>query len=213
MDPVDFLKKAFNVGLFIYEELNRMEENKAEAQDLARRILRLSGITKFLKTEVRRVQRKCQSEPLSPESLACLKYVEEFFTGIEGMLQARTGKGFDGGFFDKVKSATKEFFGAKKWEDQLKAANVKVTQVLNELEACITAQGLPIQIESAAVLKKLQAQVQKEHRDILEIKRMLQFMNEQFSSSTRAATASLSAATSESKKASHCWYFAAGKCM
>jgi hypothetical protein len=175
MDPLDLLEKAFSVGKWIYDQFNMMEDNKSEAQVLAGRILRLSGVANFLKTQVNQ-KSGSPSSPLSPEVQACLKHVEAYFTELEDMLRAHNGAAYSGGFLGKVKSAvakTKQFFGAENWKEQLSAANSKVTEVLGDLETSIAAQGLVINIETAAVVQGIMSEVRREHSDILEMKDMM----------------------------------------
>jgi hypothetical protein len=175
MDPLDLLEKAFAVGKWIYDQLNMMQENKSEAQALAGRILRLSGVANFLQSELSQVKHKSgsPSSQLSPEVQHCLKHVEAFFAELEAMLRAHNGAAYSGGFFGKVKAAVakaKEFFGAENWKEQLDAANSKVTEVLGDLETSIAAQGLVINIETAAVVQGIMSEVQREHIDVLEMK-------------------------------------------
>ena len=169
MDPLDLLEKAFAVGKWIYDQLNMMQENKSEAQALAGRILRLSGVAAFLKSQVKH-KSGAPSNQLSPEVQHCLTHVEAFFAELEAMLHAHNGAAYSGGFFDKVKSKAKEFFGSGKWKEQLSAANSKVTEVLGDLETSIAAQGLVINIETAAVVQGIMSEVKREHIDVLEMK-------------------------------------------
>ncbi len=53
MDPLNFLEKAISVGTWICDQLNAMQENKDEVQNLASRVLRLSGVINVLKTQVK----------------------------------------------------------------------------------------------------------------------------------------------------------------
>jgi hypothetical protein len=177
MDPLDFLEKAFSVGKWIYDQLNTMQENKADAQALASRVLRLAGVLNFLKTQVK--QKPGGSSQLSAPVQACLSHVEDFFAELEGMLRAHNGATYSAGFFGKAKAfvaKAKEFFGAENWRDQLSAANSKLSEVLGDLEAAITAQGLVINIETAAVVQGLMSEVRREHSDVLEMKGMMQHM-------------------------------------
>ena len=182
MDPLELLEKAFAVGKWIYDQFNMMQENKSEAQALAGRILRLSGVANFLQSELSQVKHKSgsPSSQLSPEVQACLTHVEAFFAELEAMLRAHNGaaySGGSGGFFGKVKAAVakaKEFFGAENWKEQLDAANSKVTDVLVDLETSIAAQGLVVSIGTAAVMQGLMSEVKKEHVDILEMKSMIE---------------------------------------
>ena len=172
MDPLDLLEKAFAVGKWIYDQLNMMQENKSEAQALAGRILRLSGVAGYLKSQVNHKSGSPSSQ-LSPEVQACLTHVEAFFAELEAMLRAHNGAAYSGGFFGKVKAAVakaKEFFGAENWKEQLDAANSKVTEVLGDLETSIAAQGLVVSIGTAAVMQGLMSEVKKEHVDVLEMK-------------------------------------------
>ena len=70
MDPLLLLEKAFFVGKWIYDQLNLMPENKSEAQALAGRILRLSGVANFLKSEVKQKSGSPSSQ-LLPEVQDC----------------------------------------------------------------------------------------------------------------------------------------------
>ena len=169
MDALDLLEKAFAVGKWIYDQLNMMQENKSEAQALAGRILRLSGVAASLKSHVIH-KGGAPSSQLSPAVQHCLTHVEAFFAELEAMLRAHNGAAYSGGFFDKVKTKAKEFFGSGKWNEQLRAANSKVTEVLGDLETSIAAQGLVVNIETAAVVKGIMSEVKREHIDVLEMK-------------------------------------------
>jgi hypothetical protein len=192
MDPLVLLEKAFFVGKWIYDQLNMMPENKSEAQALAGRILRLSGVANFLKSEVKQKSGSPSSQ-LSPEVQDCLTHVEAFFAELEAMLRAHNGAAYSGGtggFFGKVKAAVakaKEFFGAENWKEQLDAANSKVTEVLGDLETSIAAQGLVLNIGTAAVMQGLMSEVKKEHVDILELKSMMKKLLRDRGSSPPAA--------------------------
>jgi hypothetical protein len=178
MDPLDLLERAFSVGKWIYDQFNMMEDNKSEAQLLAGRILRLSGVANFLKTQVNQ-KSGSPSSPLSPAVRVCLEHVEAFFAELEAMLRAHNGAAYSGGFLGKVKSAvakTKQFFGAENWKEQLIAANSKVTEVLGDLDVAIDAQGLVINIETAAVVQGIMSEVRREHSDILEMKDMMRHL-------------------------------------
>jgi len=191
MDPLDLLEKAFSVGKWIYDQLNMMQENKSEAQALAGRVLRLSGVANFLKSEVKQTSGSPSSQ-LSPPVQDCLTHVEAFFAELEAMLRAHNGAAYSGGFFGKVKAAVakaKEFFGAENWKEQLDAANSKVTEVLGDLETSIAAQGLVVNIGTAAVMQGLMSEVKKEHVDILEMKSMMEkLLRDRGSSSAAAAS-------------------------
>lgn len=169
MDPLDLLEKAFAVGKWIYDQLNMMQENKSEAQALAGRILRLSGVAGYLKSQVNHKSGSPSSQ-LSPEVQHCLTHVEAFFAELEAMLRAHNGAAYSGGFFKSAVAKAKEFFGSGKWKEQLSAANSKVTEVLGDLETSIAAQGLVINIETAAVVQGIMSEVQREHIDVLEMK-------------------------------------------
>jgi hypothetical protein len=172
MDPFDVLEKAFSVGKWLYDQFNVMEGNKTEARALAGRILRLSGVAYSLKTQVNQ-KSGSPSSPLSPAVQACLKHVEEFFVELEDMLRAYNGAAYSGGFLAKVKSAvdkTKKFFGAENWKEQLSVANSNIDTILGDLDVAIDAQGLVINIETAAVVQGIMSEVRREHSDILEMK-------------------------------------------
>ena len=189
MDPLVLLEKAFFVGKWIYDQLNLMPENKSEAQALAGRILRLSGVANFLKSEVKQKSGSPSSQ-LLPAVQDCLTHVEAFFAELEAMLRAHNGAAYSGGFFGKVKAAVakaKEFFGAENWKEQLDAANSKVTEVLGDLETSIAAQGLVVNIGTAAVMQGLMSEVKKEHVEILEMKSMMKKLLRDRGSSPPAA--------------------------
>jgi hypothetical protein len=202
MDPLDFLEKALSVGKWIYDQLNTMEVNKADAQALASRVLRLSGVINFLKTQVK--EKPGGSSQLSAPVQACLSHVEDFFAELEGMLRAHNGATYSAGFFGKAKAfvaKANEFFGAENWRDQLSAANSKLSEVLGDLETAITAQGLVINIETAAAVQGLMSEVQREHSNVLEMKGMMQKLLELAAHGSLQAEASAPAPSSAQDKA------------
>ncbi len=211
MEPLDLLKNAFQVGKWIYDQLNTMEENKTKAQELAGRILRLTGVVDFLKTKVKPVKKKSggSSCQLSPEVLNCLARVEECFAELEGMLLAHKCAASSGGFFGKFKAKAKDFFFAGNLTDQLTAANKAVTDVLGDLETAIAAQGLAITIETNAVLQGLESKVQKQHSDVL--KKLDALLSQQLAQG--ATVLPRATVPPPTKKLQHCWFFANGSCM
>jgi len=78
MDPLDLLEKAFSVGKWIYDQFNMMEDNKSEAQVLAGRILRLSGVAKFSQNSSepkKRLSRVARSRLKSKLALSTSKHI------------------------------------------------------------------------------------------------------------------------------------------
>ncbi len=163
----------YNVGKWAYDQFNAMQENVAEAQALAGRILRLSGVAHSLRTQL-----QSGSKTLTPNISSHLMHVEAFFAQLEAMLQARNAQHtYPGGFLNKCKQVfakVKNFFGAGSWRDQLVGANERLTQVLVDLEQAIIAENLVISINIQAVVDGIATHISEDHKGILEFKGALQ---------------------------------------
>jgi len=174
---LQILSAVYEVGKWAYTQFNTMKENTAEAQELAGRILRLSGVAHSLKTQL-----QSESKQLSPNIPAHMKHVEEFFVQLEQMLQAHNPKQtYAGGFLNKCKAVFakgKVFFGAKSWRDQLVGANNELTQVLGDLEKAIVTEDLMISINISAVVEGIAANISQDHLAILGIQGALQQQHE-----------------------------------
>ena len=101
---------VYNVGKWAYNQFNAMQENSAEAQALAGRILRLSGVAHSLRNQL-----QTGSKTLTPNISSHLMHVEAFFAQFNAMLQARNAHNtYTGGFLNKCKhffAKVKTFFG------------------------------------------------------------------------------------------------------
>ncbi len=172
-DILEILSAVYEVGKWAYTQFNIMQDNTAEAQELAGRILRLSGVAHSLKTQL-----QSGSKQLSPNIPAHMKHVEEFFVLLEAMLQAHNPKqAYAGGFLNKCKAVFAKmnaFFGAESWRDQLIGANDRLTQVLGDLEKAIVAENLMISINISAVVEGIAANMSQDHLAILGIQGALQ---------------------------------------
>jgi hypothetical protein len=212
MEALDLLKNAIGVGKWIYDQLNTMKENETEAKVLASRIRRLTAIVEYLKNVVKpekksqamggagksekhkRGTKSSDSElrPLIPEVLDCLARVEECFDELARMIHVQQSSR---GFTAKAKT----FFGAGNFKDQLTAANTMLSQVLGDLQASMTAQGLVVGIETAAL-------VQKQYSDLVgslkEVRELLE-----------ATTPRTVPVTSPPDKKPLCFFFLRGNCM
>ena len=176
-EVLEILSTVYEVGKWAYTQFNTMKENREEAQELAGRILRLSGVAHSLKTQL-----QSGVKPLTPNIPAHMMHVEAFFVQLEAMLQARNPKlTLSGGFLNKCKALfakVKEFFGAESWRDQLVAANDRLSQVLGDFEKAIVAENLMISINIQAVVEGIAERISDDHKAILDVKGALQQQHE-----------------------------------
>lgn len=172
-DILDILSLVYNVGKWAFVQFNAMQENSGEAQELAGRILRLSGVAHSLRTQL-----QSNSKKLSPNIPSHLMHIEAFFAQLEAMLQAHNAKHtYSAGFLSKCRALfanVKTFFGAERWRDQLIGANGRLTQVLGDLEQAIVAENLMVSIDIRAVVEGIAEKVSENHKAVLDVKGALQ---------------------------------------